>query len=83
MCAKWEMFSGPDVLKSCMNMYKIITRINVRGISPELKFVNEDRRIIINTTPEAPISALLNNSTFNIPVTRAVVTIITRSAFDP
>jgi hypothetical protein len=66
-----------------MNIYRIITRINVRGISPELKFVNEDRRIIINTTPEAPINALLNNSMFKTPVTRAVVTIMIKSDLEP
>jgi hypothetical protein len=64
-------------------MYSVNTRINVSGISPWEKLVNEASSIIIKTTPEAPIRALGKKKTLRMPVTKAVMAIITSRASEP
>ena len=52
-------------LTSCPK-YKINININVRGIVPLFKEVNELITIIIKTIPLAPSSAVLKNRLFNV-----------------
>jgi len=56
---------------------------NVRGISPLLKFVKEDNRIIMKTTPLAPINPIGNRRTLRTPVTKLVITIMRSKVSDP
>ena len=53
------------------------------GISPDLMFVNELRRISMNTMPLAPSSPACTRSAFSTPVTPAVMIAIASTIPEP
>jgi hypothetical protein len=57
ICVRFETLSTTNkASNTCSPIYRMETKINVRGIVPFLKLVKDDRIIKAKTTPLAPSS---------------------------